>query len=897
MIQKRRVGRDISIKMIFVISFTVIMLTTIAVIGFITFGNWTASGRDSATRMSDDLNGATFAQIDTFMQVPLHISQANYLMLKNGVVDISSRVERDRFFAGVLMGHDSETLYSFAYGTEAGEYFGARRNERDEIELMLNDASTGGSTWYYTATDDLTAGELVLQTAKFDPRTRDWYKAAKATVGTVFSPIYKHFVLDDLTVSAGIAIVDDRGQMQGVLGAHIVLSRIDGYLAGLVESTGGIAVIAERSTGQLIANSLGQPNFVLPAGGSLERLTVSQLDNQAIADAFALHVAQGGAERFRLPYGNDTLHVKATDYRQAGLDWVIITAVPGSIFTAAIMRSLNLTVLLAVFASLLALYIYSRLTGIYLKPIDDLIASSTKFSQGDLTQRAVVHRRDEVGEIATSFNQMASTMHSLVNDLEAKVKERTAQLEDSKNSLQLLLDSTAEGVYGIDTDGICTFCNAGAARMLGYDGPEQLVGKRMHSLMHHSRADGSPMPVEDCRILRALGSGQGTHADDEVFWLRDGSSIEIEYRSYPQFRDGKVIGAVISFMDNAERRRAQEHIYYLTYHDSLTGLHNRPYFEEALTRLDTRQNLPISIVFGDVNGLKLTNDVMGHAAGDLLLKRAAEALRRICRDDDVVARVGGDEFAVILPRTSAAAAAKVVARIKRELADTQAPLINASVSMGTDTKTEPDEDIERVMSSAESAMYREKTVNRKATATETIKTIIDALHAKSPRDGAHSHSVSLLCERIGRQLRLPEVDVRRLREAGYLHDIGKAVLDADLINKRSPLTKEEALKIEQHPMVGYRILNLFDETADLAEIALCHRENWDGSGYPTGLRGEQIPLLARVVRVADQFDALTTEYAGAPISASEALTQIQERAGQAYDPAVVAALTAISRES
>jgi len=885
-----RSSRDLSIKMIFVISFTVMMLATVAVIGFITFRNWIASGNESATRMSDDLNAATFAQIDTFLQVPLHISEANHIMLENGVVNLLDKVERERFFAGVMTGHDSGPLYSVAYGTEDGAYYGARRNERNEIEIMINNASTGGSTWYYATTADLTAGELVLQTAKFDPRTRDWYMAAKAAPGTVFSPIYKHFVLDDLTVSAAIAVIDDSGRMQGVLGAHIVLSRIDSYLTSLVDSTGGIAVIAERATGHLIANSLGQPNFAVPASGALERLDVRQIGNQAIADAFDLHVAENGDGRFRLPYQNDTLHVKATDYRQAGLDWVIVTAVPGSLFTAGIMNSLRLSVVLAVFASLLALYIYNRLTGVYLRPIDDLIATSNRFSQGDLAERAIVHRQDEIGEIATSFNQMAGTMHSLVDDLEAKVRDRTAQLEDSKDNLQLLLDSTAEGVYGTDTEGRCTFCNQGAARMLGYDSPDQLVGKNMHSLMHHSHADGSPIAVEDCRILRALASGQGTHADDEVFWRRDGSSIEVEYRSHPQYRDGVVIGAVISFMDNAERRRAQEHINYLTYHDSLTGLFNRPYFEEALVRLDTRRNLPISIVFGDVNGLKLTNDVMGHAAGDLLLKRAAAALRQICRDNDVVARVGGDEFAIILPRTSAAAAGKVVARIKRELAATQAPLINTSISMGVDTKSLPDEEIERTMASAESAMYREKTVNRKATGTEMIKTIMDALHAKSPRDAAHSQSVSLMCERIGRQLQLQEVDVRRLREAGYLHDIGKAVLDADLVNKRSPLTREETLKLEQHPMVGYRILNLFDETADLAEIALCHRENWDGSGYPTGLRGEEIPLLARIVRVADQFDALTTEFAGPPIGASEALTQIKGQAGRSFDPLVVKAL-------
>ena len=111
------------------------------------------------------------------------------------------------------------------------------------------------------------------------------------------------------------------------------------------------------------------------------------------------------------------------------------------------------------------------------------------------------------------------------------------------------------------------------------------------------------------------------HAKDEVFWRADGTSFAAEYYSYPQLKDGKVIGAVVTFMDITERKKAEEKIRYISFHDSLTGLYNRTFFEEELKRLDTERNLPISIIMGDMNGLKLTNDIFGHTAGDMLLKK------------------------------------------------------------------------------------------------------------------------------------------------------------------------------------------------------------------------------------------------------------------------------------
>ena len=142
--------------------------------------------------------------------------------------------------------------------------------------------------------------------------------------------------------------------------------------------------------------------------------------------------------------------------------------------------------------------------------------------------------------------------------LEQRVRDRTTALEESAQSIRLLLDSIAEGFYGVDLQGNCTRINRSALRMLGYDTEEELLGRHIHELIHHTRPDGTPYPADECRMYQALRDRTECHVDDEVFWRPDGTSFPVEYRSHPIFRDGQLIGAVASFFDITERKRATE---------------------------------------------------------------------------------------------------------------------------------------------------------------------------------------------------------------------------------------------------------------------------------------------------------------------------------------------------
>jgi diguanylate cyclase (GGDEF)-like protein/PAS domain S-box-containing protein len=886
-------AQAIPIRQLVIIVFIFFLLITVSLIGYIVFSNWMSSSESHTEQMAANMNKEVSAQVDQFISLPLHINEVNQRLISNGIVNLYNELEREKYMVGVLQAHDGEILYSFSYGSETGEYYGARRNEHNEIEIMRNNSATNGHSWYYSLKPDLTAGERVVVTGKFDPRERDWYQAAKKEQKPVFSPIYKHFVMDDLAVSAAYPIYNWDGVLQGVLGAHITLSRIDHYLPEIVQEKEALALIVEQKTGELVANSLGLKNFSYSADGSIERLRIDDINNNTVRQAYE-HYRISGDNTFKLELEKQAYYIKLSQYHKEGVEWLLITAIPESLFTAGIYRNIRISAGLTIIALLLSIAIYFLLTRRLMHPINDLIASTERFSEGDLTHRAKIFRNDEIGIVSEAFNRMAQTIDELVNDLEERVKERTLELaasnqalQENKDQLQLILDSTAEGIYGIDIEGKCTFCNTSCLKMLAYTCPDQLIGKNMHHQIHHSDRDGNLISIEDCQIMKAFLTGSGIHVDDDLFWRADGSSLEVEYRSYPQSKEGEIVGAVITFMDNTERKRNQEHIRYLSYHDSLTGLYNRMFFEQEQKRMDLSKNLPISIIMGDINGLKLTNDVFGHSAGDRLLKKTAEILKRSCREGDVLARVGGDEFAILLPNTGASEAQKIIQRIKGELGKEQMAAIKCSMALGYDTKISREQDIERTMANAEDKMYEDKTLNREQINSELIDSIIRTLHQRSPREKRHSAAVSKICEDIARAMGLSETQIRNLSEAGFLHDIGKIVLAPDLLNKNTPLSYEERKEMEQHPVVGYRILNLFDNTMNFAEAVLRHHEKWDGSGYPKGLKGEEIPRMARIIALAECFDAMTHDTFTPALSKEEARLEIIKQSGIKFDPEVV----------
>ena len=369
---------------------------------------------------------------------------------------------------------------------------------------------------------------------------------------------------------------------------------------------------------------------------------------------------------------------------------------------------------------------------------------------------------------------------------------------------------------------------------------------------------------------------------------KNGDIIWVELSAKSRFNAEGQIEIVGISRNIEERKKDQLKNLYLSYHDQLTGLYNRRFYEEELLRLDTKRNLPLTIAIGDINGLKLINDSFGHLMGDELLKRAAWVIKEACRDDDIVARVGGDEFVIILPKTETLEAEKIAIRISKLAKEKKLGVIEPSISFGYETKTSMEQKIEDIFKSAEDHMYRNKLYESTSIKSKTIDIIMSALYEKNPRESLHSRRVSEVCEFIAQSMNLSSDDINQIKIAGLMHDIGKIGLDEKILNSVVKLNEEEWKEIKRHPEISYRILSSANEFSEIADFALAHHERWDGHGYPKGIKGEDIPLPARIIAIADSFDAMTN---GRPYKKAydekDAIEEIKRCSGSQFDPKIV----------
>lgn len=393
-----------------------------------------------------------------------------------------------------------------------------------------------------------------------------------------------------------------------------------------------------------------------------------------------------------------------------------------------------------------------------------------------------------------------------------------------------------------------------------------------------------------CVIKNVIETGENSPIQtDRLLITKTGNQIPIENSTTTiTNKNGVILGAVVVFRDFRARKKNLEKITYLSYHDQLTGLYNRHFFEAEVKRLDNKHNLPLSLIMLDVNGLKLTNDAFGHGVGDKLLIKVAEVLKDVCRSSDIICRIGGDEIVILLPNTNFEFSELLVKRIYKKMSESKLENITISVSLGFAVKDSEDKKMDDIFVEAEGHMYRKKLTESKSMRNNTIQVILKTLNESNSREKIHSEQVSRLAVKIGRMMNFNDQELNELETAALMHDIGKIAVSDTILNKASSLTDLEFAEIKKHPEVGYHILKSVDAYSELAEYVLDHHERWDGNGYPRGLKGLQIPLFSRIISVADAYEAMTADrpYRKA-MTREEAIKELEICSGKQFDAEIV----------
>lgn len=461
-------------------------------------------------------------------------------------------------------------------------------------------------------------------------------------------------------------------------------------------------------------------------------------------------------------------------------------------------------------------------------------------------------------------------------------------LSESEKTFRTLFEESSDPVVIVKT---YTFvdCNRSAVIFLGEEHKDAIVGKSTWDFSPAMQPDGrSSREVGEAILKTAMTDGKVVFEWEHT--KKDGTPLFVEVMLTTITLHGETMFHCL-WRDIGQRRANEKKLEYLSYHDQLTGIYNRRFFIEEMKRLDVKRNLPITLIMADVNGLKLINDSFGHSTGDRMLQKISMLLKKACRADDILSRVGGDEFVVLLPQTNAEETGQIIHRMQQLLSTEKINDLDLSVSFGYQSKVSPEEDIHEILKKAEEVMLTKKLNESPFMKNRSVNVILDSLYGNFEGEEKHSKRVANISRLVGIKLGLNGEELEDLEKAALLHDIGKIAIDKNILRKTGPLTTEERDEVRRHPEIGFRILATVPSLAKFAEYVLYHHEWWNGSGYPKGLRGEQIPLKARIISAAEAYDEMTGEYAyRKPMTKEEAKEELLLHTGSQFDPLIATRL-------
>jgi len=483
--------------------------------------------------------------------------------------------------------------------------------------------------------------------------------------------------------------------------------------------------------------------------------------------------------------------------------------------------------------------------------------------------------RDENGDIVS--------ISGAAQDITER-KRLEEELNESHQKFIAIFEKSPVAIEFYDAQGFHSYANEAANELFGVINSDEL---RKENLFNN------PNLTQD--LIQKIKNLEQVHLEIEydfdrvkefnVYQTTKSGKIILNLSITPLIINEKLNGYILHSEDITIERREQKEIEYLGYHDYLTNLYNRRYFVSAYDDFVKRKCFPMGLMMIDMNGLKIINDAFGHAKGDEAIKSVSKILLQVFDEHHVVARIGGDEFAILTPHKDFLDLQKYKEDIIEKAKGFSVGNIELSLAIGYEVITDADKDIDDLLSTAENYLYRHKVAVGSSVRNRAIKAILNTLSDKYEDEKIHSKRVSIICKKMGNHLGLSKDEVNLLELAGMYHDIGKISIPDAILNKPGKLTTEEFEIIKTHTMIGYQILKAADEYSGLAEYALSHHERWDGKGYPKGLSGNEIPFFSRIISIADAFEAMTADRPYRKgMNLEDAIAEIKRCSGSQFDP-------------
>lgn len=565
-----------------------------------------------------------------------------------------------------------------------------------------------------------------------------------------------------------------------------------------------------------------------------------------------------------------------------------IEAMRQAFYQDAMIRSMQIFVVLGLVVAII-MYFMSRINRKIYHEITEEINHIEKFlkkSKDDFnpldTSEFQYEELIQIGSLTCKLFKAQYENQALLEETNCSLEEEISlhahaleMLQESEQRFSSIVNTLPDIIFILDRLG--NFVDVATNKKWILEDNNDYIGMNLVDILPFHLAEESMKNIE-----RTLIDDQVQFQEYHLMMGSENCSYEARFVKY---NEEKVF---IILRNTTELNKALYNYEYLSYHDQLTSLYNRRYLDETILKIDLSEDLPITIAMIDLNGLKLINDAFGHSVGDEVLMFVADKLKEVCPVTGYVARVGGDEFVMVSKRTSSSAMKEILEELYQKVRKEFRYGIIVSISAGYDTRIEAFQSTTEILKSAEKQMYENKIVESQSMRNQAVQAIVKTLNEKNEREKLHSERVSVICGLIGRAMKLDHITNKRLETAGLLHDIGKISVSDAVLNKEGKLTEEEYEEIKRHPESSYQILKSIDAYAGLAEDVLSHHERMDGRGYPRGIKGDDISLIARIICVADAYEAMTaTRSYRLAMPKETALDELKRNSGSQFDPEIV----------